>query len=360
VPRVDHIRFLPHAAPGDIVIDELGRKGVNVFKPAIIRSTAGDVSLFLRHIDLMLPTKSDQKALFDYLAHNARFPGHKIPWAPLVQSAEGVGKGVLKRIIERFIGTPYFYSPSARELIESGSKFNAWMRNKLFILVDEIRVDERRDMVEILKPMISEFRIEIQGKGQDQDVEDNYSNWMFFSNYKSAIPVDQNSRRFAMFFSALQSKADIVTAGMDDAYFNRLYGWLDGGGSDHVTHWLQNYPVERGTLPMRAPETSSSVEAQRVSRTPHEQAILNAVSDRMAGFLGGWVSSLATAKVFRLAGLRVPNDQSLVQIMERLGYHHIGRAHRSWFQESSDQRSEIFALSPVANLADFGRAQGYE
>lgn len=360
VPKVDHIRFLPHVKPGDTVTDELGRKGVNVYKPAIITSMPGDVTPFLHNMQMMLPIESDRHTLFAYLAHNARFPGHKIPWAPLIQSVEGVGKGVLKRIIRHVMGGPYVHFPNAQELIESGSKFNAWMRNKLFILVDEIKVDERRDMIEVLKPMISETEIEIQGKGQDQDKEDNYSNWAFFSNHKDAIPINANARRFAIFYSAIQSKADLVARGMDDAYFNRLYDWLDGPGAAMVAHWLLNYPIERGGLPMRAPDTSSTIEAQLVSRSGHEQAIIDAVKDQIQGFRGGWVGSTAAAKRFKALGLRVPGASALRSILDRLGYHHIARSERAWHLEGLEERSELYHLLPDVFPGAYGRAQGYE
>jgi len=176
VPKADHLRFVPSHSYGEFVEDELGRKGVNTYRPAKVRAIAGDPSLFLDHLARMLPIETDRKILLDFLAHNAKYPGHKIPWAPVIQSAEGVGKGVLKRILRHVIGGPYIHFPNAQELIESGSKFNAWMRAKLFILVDEIKVDERRDMIEVLKPMISEAEIEIQGKGHDQDKEINNEN----------------------------------------------------------------------------------------------------------------------------------------------------------------------------------------
>lgn len=361
VPHADHIRFLPHAAHLDIVQDELGRKGVNTYRPANIAVQPGDISPFMRHIAHVLPVENDRYEFLRYLAHNAKYPGHKIPWAPLIQSAEGVGKGVFKRLITHMCGAPYVYFPSARDMVESGSKFNAWMRNRLFILVDEIKVDERRDMVEVLKPMISENRIEVQGKGKDQDIEDNYSNWAFFSNHKGAIPVDQNGRRFAVFYSAIQSEADLIKLGMNQAYFDDLYDWLDNRhGLAMVTHWLRSWDIERGAVPMRAPKTSSTDEAQRISRSPHETAILNAITDGVQGFRGGWIGSVAAAKRFKALGLRLPGEQSLTAIVERLGYHHIGRAGRAFVTEDPEARSELFAVQPGVSIAGYGAAQGYE
>lgn len=360
VPKVDHLRFVPQSEPYAIINDELGRKGVNTYKPAIISSKQGDVTPFLNHMQLMLPVQSDREILLGYLAHNVKFPGYKIPWAPLVQSVEGVGKGVLKRVIRHCIGGPYVHFPNAQELIESGSKFNAWMRGKLFILVDEVKVDERRDMIEVLKPMISEAEIEIQGKGHDQDKEDNYSNWAFFSNYKDAIPVNKNGRRFSIFYSAIQSVDDLRIRNMGDDYFNRLYGWLDNSGAEYVADYLLNYPIERGTVPMRAPDTSSTAEAVRQSRGPIETAILDAVEDQLTGFRGGWISTLAVMARLRALGIRQPAQKTIATILETLGYFYIGRSPRPYFQESATDRSGLYNVLRDADVNQYGRWQGYE
>jgi hypothetical protein len=360
VPKVDHIRFLPSRGHMEIVTDALERKGVNIYKPIKVDARPGDPSPFLNHFAAILPVDSDRKTLFDYIAHNARFPGHKIPWSPLVQSGEGAGKGALKRVIKHVMGGPYVHFPNAKEMVESGSKFNAWMRAKLFILCDEIKVDERRDMIEVLKPMISEEEIEIQGKGVDQDKEDNYSNWAFFSNFKDAIPVNKNGRRFAIFYSAIQSVDDLLARGMNEAYFNAFYAWLDNGGKEIVAHWLLNYPIEKGAIPMRAPLTSSSSAALRYSRGPIEQMVLDAVEDGLPGFRGGWVSAAAVATRLKATGHKSVSSKTIGAILEALQFHEIGRSPRAYFQEDVSNRSQLFNVDRAANVAEYGRLQGYE
>lgn len=360
LPQADHIRFLPSKPSGEMIKDALGRIGVNTYKPANIDSRAGDISPFMRHMEIILPYEIDRQILFSYLAHNVKYPGHKIPWAPLIQSVEGIGKGVIKRLMMNALGSPYVYFPKAQDLIESGSKFNAWMRSKLFILVDEIKVDERRDMIEILKPMISEEQIEVQSKGVDQDIEDNFSNWMFYSNYKDAIPVSKNSRRFAIFYSQIQNADDLERFGLTEQYFNTLFNWMENGGNAHVTNWLQQYPIERGSIPMRAPMTTSTAEAVRQSRGPVEVAILEAIEDGLPGFRGGWISSLAVANRLRGTSVKHVSPKTLGAILEALGYHAIGRAPRPYFAESKDHRADLYSVDRNARVEWFGQMQGYE
>lgn len=362
VPKVDHIRFLPERAFGEVITDDLGREGVNTYQPINLVRTPGDAGPFLRHIAAMLPDANDQRILIEYLAHNAKYPGYKIPWAFVIQSAEGAGKGVLKSVIAYVMGRSYTYFPNAKQLGDSGSQFNAWMRRKLFILADEIKVDDRRDMIEVLKPMISERVIEIQGKGHDQDLEDNAANWGFFSNWKDAIPVNKNGRRFAIFFSALQTAQDMLDRGMNEAYFNALYNWLDGPGNAIVADYLLSYPIERGAIPMRAPDTSSTGEAVSLSRSPVERMIAEAVEDGLAGFRGGWISGAAVAKRIKETGCvsRAVSAQVIGTILEEMGYAACGRAPRPYMAEDHRTRPYLFHIGGVADVAQYGRAQGYE
>lgn len=362
IPKVDHIRFLPEREYGARITDDMGREGINVYRPAIIERTPGDVTPFLAHMQALLPDPRDQKIILDYLAHNVKYPGFKIPWAFVIQSTEGAGKGVLKKIITHCMGQSYVYFPNAKELTNSGSQFNAWMRNKLFILADEIKVDDRRDLIEVLKPMISETRIEVQSKGVDQGLEDNFANWGFFTNYKDAVPVTKNGRRYAIFFSPLQRAEDLELRQMGSHYFNSLYHWLDHGGCAAVADWLMNYPIERGAIPMRAPETSSWQEAVIVSRTPLERVIYEALEDNCDGFKGGWVSHLAVIRRAKESGAftRMPTLQIVAQCLEGMGFVNCGRAPRAYFAEDAQVRATLFHFGTVANVYDYGRSQGYE
>ncbi len=362
VPKVDHTRFLPAKDHHTVVTDELGRKGINTYRRIDPLRISGDPSPFINHIKAMLPSKSDQQILFDFIAHNIRFPGHKIPWAPVIQSGEGTGKGLLKRLMIHAIARPYIYFPNAKELTNSGSQFNAWMRSKLFILADEIKVDDRLDLIEVLKPMISEHVIEIQSKGVDQELEDNFSNWMFFTNWKNAIPINKNGRRFALMFSVFQTAEDLIKAGFDDRYFNWLYRWMDGDGAAIVTDYFLNYPIERGAIPMRAPITSSTDEAVILSRSPIERVIIEAIEDQLPGFRGGWVSTVAAINRVKITGAvaRSPSPQVIGTVLEALGYVASGRALRPYFQEDKDSRSYLYHYGAVGDVAAYGRWQGWE
>lgn len=361
LPEVDHIRFLPTEPSMSIIYDSMKRPGLNTYIPVHPEATQGDVSMWLNHVEKLLPNEDDRHIFYSYIAHNVKYPGHKIPWAIMVQSMEGGGKTVFAEIMKYCLGSMYVYQPKAPELVSSGSKFNAWMRGKLCIIVDEIKVDERRELIEILKPMITDKQIEVQAKGVDQEMEDNVANWIFFSNYKDAIPISRNGRRYAILFSALQTILDIQRAGMNDTYFNRFFEWLEkGGGYKAINYWLLNYPIERGALPVRAPHTSSHNEALRISRSPMQIAVEEALQDDLQGFRGGYISNLAVTKRVYAAGVKAPAAHSIRSLLESMGYHELGRSHRCYLTEDMVVRPIIYINDGNLTLEGYGPAQGYE
>lgn len=361
IPKVDHIRFLPDRPSFEVVTDQLGRLGLNTYVPARVVMQQGDVSPWLDHVARIIPDANDQRIFFEYLAHCVKFPGHKVPWAYLLQSAEGIGKTVFFEVMQYTLGDMYVYTPKAQELVKSGSTFNAWMRNKLMIVVNELKIDERRELIEILKPMITDARVEVQSKGVDQEMEDNVANWLMFSNYKDAVPININGRRYVIQFSALQSAADLERAGMNDDYFNRLWRWLRvDGGYAAVAYWLKNYPIERGGLPVRAPKTSSYAEALSIGRSPMEVVIADCITDGLSGFRGGYISTLAVMAKVKAAGIRTPAMRNVQSVIEAMGYVAIGRAPRPFMQEDISARSELYGQRFDLPVEAYGRAQGYE
>lgn len=362
VPKVDHLRFLPDREPSEIIVDVLGRKGVNTYVRPAIDTVPGDVGPFLRHLQAIIPDPNDLNILLDWMAAVVQFPGFKIPWAPVIQSAEGIGKNVIKIAMTYAVGAPYVHFPDAQQLADSGGKFNGWMRGKVFILADEIKVDEKRHLVEVLKPLISEELIEVQSKGVDQEMEDNCAKWMFFSNWKDAVPVSRNGRRYAIFYSPIQTFDDLLSRGMDDDYFKALYKWLRGDGQKHVAHYLSTRPVSRDSIPMRAPITTSWDEAVNISRSPIERALTEAIETRAPGFAAGWVSEIAALKHMRdrqvVRGNLPPH--AIRAVLEGMGYREAGRQIRPYFQEDVAVCGVLYSLHSGADVARYGIDQGYE
>ena len=138
--QVQFTSFRPMEPQRSVTQDELGRDYVNTYLPATIQHREGDVSPFFNHLTALFPDENDRNHLIAFLAHNIKYPGHKVFWSPLVQGAEGMVKNLIKRLMEHAMGGMFFYQPSARDLAEGGAKFNGWMENKRLCCTNPVRI----------------------------------------------------------------------------------------------------------------------------------------------------------------------------------------------------------------------------
>ncbi|MGL5281023.1 MAG: DUF5906 domain-containing protein [Plesiomonas shigelloides] len=342
-PKVDSFAFRPSCPPGSI-IEEEGRRLVNSYVPVEIQMQEGDIEPFMNHLRKVLPDQRDQQILLAYMAACVQYKGYKIQWAPLIQGCEGNGKTLFTRCLAYAIGQRYTHMPPANEISE---KFNAWLFDKLFIGVEDIYVpDQKLEVLEILKPMITGTRLARRAMQQDQSMHDVCANFMFNSNHKNAIKKTMNDRRFAVFYSAQQEAADLIRDGMDGNYFPNLYNWLRDGGFACVAYFLHNYQIPAQYNPttecQRAPDTSTTAEAVEASLGGVEQEILEAIDEGRTGFAGGWVSSFALDKLIeRLrADRQIPRTKRR-GLMQSLGY--------DWHPALKDGRVNNTIMDPCGN-----------
>lgn len=320
-PKAHGLCFRPEHPPG-AVLQEESRLLVNTYVPIVTSKKAGDISRFTAHLEKMLPNPRDREILLAWMAACVQYPGCKFQWSPLVQGCEGNGKSLLIRCLAYAIGHRYTHLPNAQDL---SNKFNAWLSNKLFIGVEEIYSADRREIIETLKPMITNDRIDIQGKGDDQFTGDNRANFLMCTNHKDAILKTHNDRRFAVFYCAQQEPEDMVAAGFHGEYFPRIYDWLRGGGYAMVNHYLSTYRIPAELNPAgnchRAPGTSSTNEAISISLGGIEQEVLEAIAEGRTGFAGGWVSSIHLERLLsaRRDSKRIPPAKRSA-LLKSLGY----------------------------------------
>jgi hypothetical protein len=324
-PKVTATCFRPELEPGAI-IEEENSTLLNTYVPITTPRMVGDPAPFLNHVRTMLPDQRDQEILLSYMAAIVQNPGKKFQWTVLLQGCEGNGKTLFITCMEHCVGKRYTHLPNAADLGSNGSKFNAWIEGKLFIGVEEIYTADRREIADALKPLITNARIEIQGKGSNQVTGDNRANFIMCSNHKDAVRKTSNDRRYCVLYTAQQSREDMINCGwFNTSYFPTIYKWLNDGGYAIVNEFLHTYRISDELNPAklchRAPVSSSTEEAISVSLGRVEQEILEAIEEGRPGFAGGWVSSMAVDRLLEeiRASNSIPRNKRR-QLMESLGY----------------------------------------
>jgi hypothetical protein len=319
--------------PGGKIIDNR----VNIYVKPEIRSKEGDITPLLDFMNRLLPNENDRNILMNYMASVVQNPGVKFQWAPVLQGTEGNGKTLLASCMAYAIGDQYVHMPRASQLAE---KFNGYLEGKMLIVVEEIHMGGRREMLDELKPLVTNMRIEVRAMQQEKRMIDNVTNWFFCTNHRDAVLKSKDDRRYAIFYTAQQAVEDLHRDQMNNGYFPQLYGWLQKDGYSHVAHWLENMKIDAALDPAgachRAPSTTSTDVAIAASIGPIEQEVLHAVETHRVGFRGDWISSRAFDELMREKNMKISRNR-ISNILISLGYDKIGRASKPIVWENGER-----------------------
>lgn len=357
-PKVNRTRFKPGVPFGAPV----GSDGVNVYKPPQIESYPGDVSRLLELLQKILPDDRDREIFLSWIAAVVQYPGVKFLWSPVLQGTKGNGKSIWAEILTYCVGEQYAWTPKAKKI---DAQFNAFLRNRVFINIEEMSMFGKIEMLETLKDYITSTRQEVEKKGVDSEMDSDYcANWYFATNHKDAIIKERDDRRFAVFFSAQQTRDDVIRAGMlTDNYFPKLWHWLKNeGGFAMAHHFLMNHPINPEFNPagncIFAPVTTSTEAAIAESFSVAEQYIIEEIESETPGFRGGWISTFAITKLLRDNGQKA-GPKRIKTMLEGLGYELRCRASRPLMHEEN-AKPRLYALPNITgDLPDYEKAQGY-
>ena len=323
LPKVINTHFAPDKPFGSVDIVD-GVDSVNTYLPCPGVRKAGDVTPFLNHIEKLLPVEADRDILLNWMAYKVQNPGECMRWAPVLVGAPGNGKTTVAEVMSYAIGHKYV---SVVQSSDVDNKFNGWAYEKCLAVINDFKVGDKRDVMEVLKPMITDERIPVQKKGTDTVTSSNHLGFIITSNHRDAVVKTSDDRRYAVFFTAQNNESDILRDGMDDEYFVQLNQWLKNGGKAVVAEYLSQRHVV--SHPNRAPETSSMSEAIRESMTPTQAAILEAVEDGRPGFCNNIIVAAAAKWVLENNGVKITHAKLLGRVLRELGYEPVPNS-ESW------------------------------
>lgn len=358
-PKVEKSVFRPDRP----VLERFGENSINVYVPEKVQQVQGDVQPFLTHIEKLFATERDRKIILYWFAAAVQYPHKKLRWAPVIQGVEGNGKSFLGEVLAYIIGAKHTHRPNAEDI---SNKFNDYIEKKLLIIVEEAHMQDRREMKDTLKPLITQSQVEVQPKGGSKRMTENWTRWIFFTNHRDAFPVDTRDRRYSIFFTNQQSREDLVRYGLDHRYFLNLWTWFnEGGGKQALAHYLHNVEIPdefnaTGAM-LTAPLTSSSMSAITETMGLVEQILMEAIETQKIGFRGGWVSAWRLKELCRIEAPRIQlSPAKIVSLLANMGYAKAGRAVRPLVEENSEQ-PVLFSLNPFTDAFtdEFCKAQGY-
>lgn len=330
IPTPDKIIYLPNAPE---MFDLNGLPCVNGYHPnsppdipaVYTQSDMRAIELIKHHLSLILVEESSVRVMLHWMAHNVQFPGKKIRWAPLIKGIEGDGKTVLGKLMSAAMGMVNVGIVSPAVLADG--KYTAWASGRCVNVLEEIRMvgHNRHDMLNALKPYITNDQVTIHPKGVDEYIAPNTVNYIAFTNHADALPLDETDRRWWVTFTPFNTQEELREKA-DSDYFKRLHHAIEEHAGA-IRRWLLEIDIPVSFEPNgQAPASADKLKMINTNMSDDEIVIRQLIEQGAPGVHKDVISTshLSTA-LSLMDGVEVPRTTALARVLIKQGYNKVLR-----------------------------------
>jgi hypothetical protein len=242
VPIVYDYAYDP-SRPTEMFFVNRGKRYVNTYSPTYPEADSSFAAeagaIFQRHLAHLVLEAEYARTLVDFMAFMVQNPGRKVRWAAVIQGVEGCGKTYLAEVMKAVLGSEHVKTVSG-DAIKSG--YNEWSFGHQLVVLEEVRVmgSNRHEIMNALKPLITNDEISVNEKFRNQRNVENISNYMMFSNHHNCLSITGGDRRYFVIKSPLQTKQQVLALG--ENYFSALFGMLKKHPGA-MRSWLLAWPI---------------------------------------------------------------------------------------------------------------------
>lgn len=241
--RRDH-QDLILAPGGPAIVDG---NALNTWRGFKTTPSPGDVKPFLDLLRRLVPDREVAGYLVQWMAHLVQRPHVKMHVAPVVWSAaKGVGKNLLFECLLAAIGSDHSILIEKADLARD---FNAWAKDKIFVIGDEVIGSDPRLDADKLKGLVTSATIHINQKHQPVVEQRNFANFVFLSNHSNALFIDEHERRYLVW--------EIEAGPLSVQEFEQFTKWRDSGGIAAMFDMLLTLPLTGFNAKAPAPRTKA-------------------------------------------------------------------------------------------------------
>ncbi len=346
------------------VFEQEGVMYLNAYRHDLVPTgywDAGVAAVLERHLKLLVPKDWERSHLKQWMAWVVRNPGRKVLHAILIKGTQGDGKSTLTKIMQRAMGgNVSIVDTNAMQ----NSSFTEWANGACLGVFEEIHVSkDRYDVLDRLKPLITNDFIAIHPKGKPMITVPNTMNYLAYTNHDDGVPVDDVDRRWYVLFSPWRHRRDFEAAvGEPIAYWQQLNDAI--GNDAAVRGWLDAVDLGGFDPFGAAPETDHKkkmIHAAKSDMSKAIQALLDAGD--VVGVSHDVVSTAHMEKALLEDGYHqhdIPKTTTLKHLMGDLGYvdgprvNIASKRYRTWKRDGiTDEAASSWLRMTVSALSGF-------
>lgn len=295
------------------------------------------VELFTSHLDFTLENADEREIFLNWMAYIYQNPGKRVGWAMLLQGAQGSGKSYFGALLQELMG-------SNVQSLDTGAisgRFTGWATGALVTVVEEIRISgtSKYEILDKLKPIISNQTIQIEEKGRDHRTVPNFTSYLLLTNHKDAIPLSDGDRRYCAMFSRVQSEQQLFAelGGSEGAraYFDTLFESMRANAGA-LARFLLDRKIPASFDPNgRAPETAARLEMKDLSVSPDADMLENLIEMNRCEVISDTILDVTwLGKWAKFWGEKMPDSRRVNAILSEQGWSPIPKRRMSIAGES--------------------------
>ena len=278
------ITFITSAGhkPGLLHIDKPGiipliNQGtvLNIYIPNYLIAKKGDVK-FIIDFFVWLVGEKKWKIIEQWIAFMVQYPGIKMKWAVvLVSVVEGVGKGLLARLISRILGADNVNENANYKHLTN--THNTLLIGAQLLVLNEVSLGDfksKQEGTNTLKNFVADDIYSCNFKNKPMVKLPNLTNFMLFSNDERVVEAPRGGRRYC-FNNISKTEKDIIQK-TNEGFFDRAWKFVD---SDEGASALLHYFDKEVKIPdptifqKRAPETDDLLILIEQSKHPLQKKL---------------------------------------------------------------------------------------
>jgi hypothetical protein len=175
------------------------------------------------HFKLLFPDARERGIFLSFLAFVVQ-TGRRPNWAVLIQGTEGDGKSFLTDLMGAVLGGNNVKTIAPQTL--QALPFNGWAEGSQLAIVEEVKLHghNRHDVLNSIKPQITNATIEMHRKGKDPYQAPNTQAYILLTNFPDALPLGENDSRYFVLHSRFQTKLALnAFKKLRPSYFHDLF-----------------------------------------------------------------------------------------------------------------------------------------
>ncbi len=155
------------------------------------------------------------------------------------------------------------------------SQFNDYLEAKQLIIVEEIMTVGRMDIMNMLKPYITEPTIRVDVKHQRPYEIENFANFIFFTNHEDALKIKNDERRYFIAWSDDRPNPK--------EYYIDLFAW-ERQNRGVILSWLLSRDLSQFNPSAPPPATEGKLRMVRAGRDEIEAWLEELIENRRSPF----------------------------------------------------------------------------